>query len=144
NLRPDEAFLSVYFGRYGSFVWAVPKQGPVGFKFVRTNLNAMNGKVRQLRRALEPQAESVADIPPFDLKLAYELYDLLLKPVEAAWKPAKSLIVVANGDLGLLPLSLLPTAPTELKADESGAIFANYRDVPWLARTHAVTFVPSA
>ena len=107
NLRPDEAFLSVYFGRYGSFVWAVPKQGPVGFKFVQTNLNAMNGKVRQLRRALEPQAESVADIPPFDLKLAYELYDLLLKPVEAGWKSAKSIIVVANGDLGLLPLSLL-------------------------------------
>jgi CHAT domain-containing protein len=144
NLRPDEAFLSVYFGRYGSFVWAVPKQGPVGFKFVQTNLNAMNGKVRQLRRALEPQAESVADIPPFDLKLAYELYDLLLKPVEAGWKSAKSIIVVANGDLGLLPLSLLPTAPTELKTDESGATFANYRDVPWLARTHAVTQVPSA
>jgi len=144
SLRPDEAFLSVYFGRYGSFVWAVPKQGQVGFKFVRTNLNAMNGKVRQLRRALEPQAESVADIPPFDLKLAYELYDLLLRPVEAGWKPAKSLIVVANGDLGLLPLSLLPTAPTELKAKEGGAIFANYRDVPWLARTHAVTQVPSA
>jgi CHAT domain-containing protein/tetratricopeptide (TPR) repeat protein len=144
SLRPDEAFLSVYLGRYGSFVWAVPKQGPVGFKFVHTNLADMNGKVRRLRRALEPQAQSVGDIPPFDLKLAYELYDLLLKPVEAGWKSAKSLIVVANGDLGLLPLSLLPTAPTELKAGEGGAIFANYRDVPWLARTHAVTLVPSA
>ena len=144
SLRPDEAFLSIYLGRYGSFVWAVPKQGPVAFAFVPTNLRDMNGKVRRLRQALEPQAESVADVPPFDLKLAHELYELLLRPVEAGWKPAKSLIVVANGDLGLLPLSLLPTAPTELKAEEGGPMFANYRDVPWLARTHAVTLVPSA
>ena len=45
--------------------------------------------------------------------------------------------------MGLLPLSLLPTAPAEIKADDD-PLFASYRDVPWLARTHAVTMVPSA
>ena len=30
-----------------------------------------------------------------------------------------------------------------MKADDD-ALFASYRDVPWLARTHAVTMVPSA
>ncbi len=44
----------------------------------------------------------VSEIPPFDLALAYELYTSLLKPVEAGWKPAKSLIVVTNGALGEL------------------------------------------
>ena len=68
---------------------------------------------------------------------------LLLKKVEAGWKPAKNLIVVTNGALGLLPLSLLPTAPAEIKADDD-PLFASYRNVPWLARTHAVTMVPSA
>jgi CHAT domain-containing protein len=38
---------------------------------------------------------------------------------------------------------LLPTAAAELKSD-AAPIFAGYRDVPWLARTHAVTMVPSA
>jgi hypothetical protein len=100
--------------------------------------------VRELRKALEPDVGTVADIPPFDLKAAYALYALLLKPVEQAWKPAKSLTVVTNGALGLLPLSLLPTAPFELKPDaDSGLLFAHYREVPWLARTHAVTTVPS-
>jgi CHAT domain-containing protein len=84
----------------------------------------------------------ISDIPPFDLKLAYELYALLLKPVEGGWKPAKSLILVTNGALGLLPLSLLPTAPAEVVQDEE-PLFAGYRKVPWLARTHAVTTVPS-
>ena len=68
---------------------------------------------------------------------------LLLKPVEAAWKPTKSLIVVTNGALGLLPLSLLPIAPADVKQSEEPA-FVGYRTVPWLARTHAVTIVPSS
>ena len=85
----------------------------------------------------------ISDIPPFDLKLAHELYSLLLQPVESGWKPAKNLIVVTNGALGLLPLSLLPTAPAEIGSDDD-PLFAGYRKVPWLARTHAVTTVPSA
>jgi len=30
-LRPGEALLSFYFGQADSFVWAVPKEGPVAF-----------------------------------------------------------------------------------------------------------------
>ena len=33
-LREDEAMLSFYFGTEGSFVWAVPKQGPPAFAAV--------------------------------------------------------------------------------------------------------------
>ena len=43
----------------------------------------IESKVRKLREALEPQAAMISDIPPFDLKLGYELYALLLKPVES-------------------------------------------------------------
>ena len=103
----------------------------------------LEAKVRTLRKALEPQVTMVSDIPPFDLMLAYELYSELLKPVEAAWQPAKNLIVVTNGALGELPLSLLPTAPSQVDPDAKLA-FAGYRNVPWLARSHAVTVVPSA
>jgi CHAT domain-containing protein len=135
--------LSFYFGQNGSFVWAVPKSGPVAFAAVKARSGDVESKIRKLREALEPQAAMISDIPPFDLKLAYELYDLLLKPVESGWRPAKNLIVVTNGALGLLPLSLLPTMPSEVKDDED-PLFAGYRKVPWLARTHAVTTIPSA
>jgi len=142
-LKPGEAFVSFYFGSNGGFVWVVPQQGPVAFAAVKPSFRTINDSVRKLRQALEPQAAMISDIPPFDVALAYQLYVELLKPVEGAWKNAKSLIVATNGALGLLPLSLLPTAPAELKAD-GGPPFANYRAVPWLARTHAVTMIPSA
>jgi CHAT domain-containing protein len=37
----------------------------------------------------------------------------------------------------------LPTALAEIRGDDD-PLFSNYRSVPWLARTHAVTTVPSA
>ena len=143
TLTDGEAMLSFYFGQTSSFVWAVPKNGPVAFAAIKASSGDIESKVRKLREALEPQAAMISDIPPFDLKLAHELYSLLLQPVESGWKPAKNLIVVTNGALGLLPLSLLPTAPAEIGSDDD-PLFASYKKVPWLARTHAVTTVPSA
>jgi CHAT domain-containing protein len=142
-LAPGESMLSFYFGRRGSFVWAVPKEGAVAFAAVNATAGDVESKVVKLREALEPNAAMISDIPAFDLALGHELYSLLLKPVEAGWKQSKSLIVVTNGALGLLPLSLLPTAPAQLAANEE-VLFSSYRNVPWLARTHAVTMVPSS
>jgi CHAT domain-containing protein len=143
TLADGEAMLSFYFGRDASFVWAVPKTGAVAFASINATSGEIESKVRKLREALEPQAAMISDIPPFDLKLGYELYSLLLQPVEAGWKQSKSLIVVTNGALGLLPLSLLPTAQAQIDPNDD-PLFSSYRKVPWLARNYAVTMVPSS
>jgi CHAT domain-containing protein len=142
-LTDGESMLSFYFGRDRSFVWAVPKNGAVAFAAIDATSGDVQSKVNKLREALEPQAAMISDIPPFDLALGYELYSLLLKPVEAGWTQSKSLIVVTNGALGLLPLSLLPTAPAQVDPNDE-VLFAGFRKVPWLARTHAVSMVPSS
>lgn len=143
SLKTGEAMLSFYFGQEASFVWAIPKDGEVVFASIHLTRDELELKVRKLREALEPPAAMISDIPAFDLKLGYELYSLLLKPVESGWKSARSLVVVMNGALGLLPLSLLPTAPSEVRLDDN-PLFSDYRSVPWLARTHAVATLPSA
>jgi len=143
TLRPGEALLSFYFGQDASFVWAVPKDGAVAFASVPLKAIDLAAKVHKLRQALEPDFTLVSEIPAFDLTLAYELYGLLLKPVEAAWGPSKSLIVVTNGALGELPLGLLPTAPAQVDVHIK-PLYAGYRDVKWLARSHAITVLPSA
>jgi CHAT domain-containing protein len=142
QLTGDEALLSFYFGQFESYVWVLRKEGPVQFKRIDMKLGDLNAKVNKLREALEPNAPMISDIPPFDLDLAYELYGSLLKPIEADWRPAKNLIVVTNGALGLLPLSLLPTEPSKIDLSDD-PLFSSYRKVPWLARTHAVSLVPS-
>jgi len=143
TLRPGEALLSFYFGQDKSFVWAVPKDGAVAFAAVPLTAVELAADVRRLREALEPQVTMVSEIPAFDVGLAYQLYSALLKPVEAGWQSSKSLIVVTNGALGELPLGLLPTAPSQVDP-QAQPLFSGYRNVPWLARSHAVTVVPSA
>ncbi len=142
SLRAGEAVVSFYLAQDNSFVWVVPKDGAVHFAASPVGAAEIEQKVNRLRRALEPQAETLGDIPAFDLALAHELYRTLLQPVEAGWKPAQSLFVVSNGALGLLPLALLPTAPANVQAN-AAPLFEGYKSVPWLARTHAVTQLPS-
>ena len=142
-LTDDEALVSFYFGRFDGFVAVVRRGMPVRIARLGISAGQLETEVNKLRDALEPSVAMISDIPPFDLARGYALYERLLKPVEEAWRPAKSLIVVTNGALGLLPLSLLPTAPSEVKPNDD-PLFASYRSVQWLARTHAVTLVPSA
>jgi CHAT domain-containing protein/tetratricopeptide (TPR) repeat protein len=142
-LQPDEALVSFYLGERTSFVWALPKAGPIAFAAIPLTAAQIEDKIRKLRTAFEHDAATVGEIPAFDVAGAHDLYRLLLQPDEAAWRPAKSLIVVTNGALGLLPLGLLPSEPAELKA-EGEPYFAGYRTVPWLIRTHAVVSMPSA
>jgi CHAT domain-containing protein len=137
-LVDDEAFVSFYFGRNASFVWAVSKSGLVGFKPLNLTAADLETKVAKLR---VPFTSSV--IEPFDVALAHSLYAEILQPVEHVWKSAKSLTVVANGALGMLPLGLLPTAPSDVQWQPEADRYAGYRTVPWLIRTHAVTMVPS-
>ncbi len=138
-LRPEEVFLSFYFGRDASFVWAMPKEGPIDFKPLALTADAIEGRIKGLRKAFEP-----GDSYPYDVVAAYDLYRELLQPVEAIWREAKTLVVATNGALGLLPLSALPTKPASLSHDPNALEDAAYRNVAWLLRTHAVAMVPSA
>ena len=141
-LRDGESLISIYVGSERTFVWAVPKRGAVKFAPVELGREQLTERVALLRGALDSNAEVLGDVPEFDVAVAYGLFEKLLKPVQAGWESANSLLVVAHGPLGYLPLSLLPTKKMVL-GPETETLFTRYRDVPWLARTHAVTMLPS-
>ena len=141
-LRPAEALLATYVGETESFVWAVPDRGQALFRAVPKDARQVAGDVGRLRRALDPDAATLGDIPDFDLALAHALYRDFLEPVKPAWAGADSLLVVADGPLGQLPMGVLVTQAVSPSGDDR-LLFDRYRDVPWLARGHAVTVLPS-
>ena len=140
-LQPGEAYISIYLGHEYSFVWSVRHDGSLQFAVIDQTATEIATTVAVLRKALEPNAGTLEGIPPFDVVLAHRLYARVLEPVAGAWSSARNLIVATNGALGLLPLGLLPTK--DAKVSGTGPMFAGYRSVPWLARTHGVTMVPS-
>ncbi|HET8579132.1 MAG TPA: CHAT domain-containing protein [Methylomirabilota bacterium] len=141
-LQPGEALISILVLRNRTLVWAIPASGPVAFASVSMTSAQVEDAVTTLRKSLDPSAQTVGDIPPFDVAVAHRLYRSLLAPVQAGWRQAESLLFVPHGALGQLPLSLLVTEPVTL-GPERGVLFSNYRDVPWLIRRHAVTVLPS-
>jgi CHAT domain-containing protein len=141
-LRPGEALISTYTAEERTYVWAVPKDGAASFAAVPLGRDDLGRRVDVLRRALDPNARTLGEIPEFDLAAAHDLYRELLEPVADGWRSADTLLVVANGALGALPLAVLPTAPVAL-VPESEPLFSRYRSVPWLARSHAITVLPS-
>ncbi len=144
SLRPGEALIATYVGEHRSFVWAVPARGQAAFAAVAMDRRAIRTSVAQLRRALDPNAATLGDIPAFDVALAHKLYAALLQPVESGWKGANSLLVVPHDALGQLPFAVLVTAPVPLPPDREGqALFANYKTVPFLVRQAAITQLPS-
>jgi len=142
-LHPGEVLISTFVGTEKSFIWAVPKSGPVGFAEVAGNSESLKKEIDHLRRALDPGAiVGLGELPAFDVAAAHALYTRLLQPVASTWEGANNLLVVADGVLGQLPFSLLVTQPATLAPDRD-VLFANYRAVPWLARSHSVTNLPS-
>ena len=142
-LVPGEALIAIYVGVERTYVWAVPQKGDVAFSVVHLGHEDLADMVGLARSALEPGAVRLGEIPDFDLTTGYVLYRDLLEPVKKGWQNSSSLLVVKDGPLGYLPLPLLPTRPVKLGGVKE-VLFDNYKEIPWLARTHAVTVVPSA
>ena len=141
-LRAQETLISIYAGEENTFVWAVPKSGAATLARVPLGAAQLGKTVETLRKALDPQATSIDQIPRFDLALAASLYEDLLKPVESTWKGKSShLLLVPHAALGQLPLGLLPIARTEPVTNPIP--FDEYRKVPWLIREVALTQLPS-
>ncbi len=141
-LRPGEALVATFVTHDRVFSWAFGISGPVAFGATSLGEPALAEMVHKVRMALDPGAKALGDIPEFDVVTAHQLYQAALGPVTAGWKDAQSLLVVAHGVLGQVPFALLPTKPPPI-GPEQNLLFANYRGVPWLVRTHAVTVLPS-
>jgi CHAT domain-containing protein len=141
-LAAGEVLISTYAARNRTYVWAVPHLGPALFTGADIGREDLTDIVQSLRAALDPNAQTLGDIPEFDLAAAHGLYKALLGPLARGWKDSKSLLFVAHGPLGYLPISILPTEEFTLEVDK-GPLFSDYRRVPWLALGHAVTVLPS-
>jgi CHAT domain-containing protein/tetratricopeptide (TPR) repeat protein len=141
-LTADEALVTLYAGEKESYAWALRNTGAIAFAVVPLRRDQLAGIVSRLRRALDPNAATLGDIPAFDVVLAHRLYAAVLQPVEAGWKGAKTLIVVPHGPLSEVPFGLLVTKSVPQQQDGAG-LFSSYKDVPFLVREVAVTQVPS-
>jgi CHAT domain-containing protein len=141
RLIHGEALISIYSTENQSYVWMLPHAGEMAFFSAELGRKQLRLIVADLRTALTPDAQTLGDIPAFDLEQAYHLYRTFLQPLEPALKDTTDVIIVTHGPLGQLPFALLPTLPSRLQ--EEDVLFASYRRIPWLIRKVSITRQPA-
>ena len=144
-MKKSEAFLSVFSGQKATYAWAFGKHGDLAFARIPIGADELGQDIARLREALIPGGiHTVNDLAVFDTDLAHQLFRNLMAPVRQGWEDANLLVVAANTPLNRLPLSVLVTEPVAPVKHNRGPWFSEYRQVPWLARTHAIAQLPSA
>jgi CHAT domain-containing protein len=133
QLAPGEALITFVIGVKSSYALLVTPKGLVA-KPLQATQASLAGDVADLRKAFVPEA---GHLPDFSLKTSYSLYQGLLAPLQGELAGVDHLIVVPNGALASLPLSLLVT-----EAPRDGAEH-DYANAAWLIRRMAVSQMPS-
>jgi CHAT domain-containing protein/Tfp pilus assembly protein PilF len=137
-LGADEALVLYLVSNSTTVVWAV-RSDRAAMRSIPGGHDLLAKEVRQLRAGVEPRSASLFDLPRFDVDLARTLYDQLLAPIAPLLEDAHHLLLVADGPLESLPFHLLVTAEPAVPLKK----IADYRKVPWLARTYATTTLPA-
>ena len=143
RLKPEEVIISICSTENSTYVFAVSQSGPPEMVLVPITKKNFENLVSALKKSLSPMSDRLGQLPAYDFEKAYELYSLLLKPVEAAWKNSKHMILTTSGPLGQLPFAIITTGPFHLQKDKD-VLFSNYRDAPWLIKKIPINTVPSA
>ncbi|MEH6631596.1 MAG: CHAT domain-containing protein [Halopseudomonas aestusnigri] len=143
KLSTNEAALSFYFTGKKALVFLVRNGHPAQFTEVQMSKQKLSSYVSRLRNALEPNAETLGDIPTFDMEASYALYRDLIAPISNGLKGVDNLFVIPHGDLWQVPLGVLTTKAYELPEDQT-VLFENYQNAPWLANDYAIAVLPSA
>lgn len=144
RLNDKDVLVVTYFSGARGYVWALRKNASPALAPIGLPEAEIVTLVDTLLRAVNNNANSIDEIPAFDVAAARKLHAALFDPIGDMVKGAESLVVVPHGALGRLPFSLLVTGDVAQPQERPGQVlFAGYRNVPFLIRELAVTHVPS-
>ena len=141
-LKSDEAIVSLLSGRRESFIWVITADGQISGQKIAKTKDQWEDDVAAMRANVELPGGKLSDLENFDGHASYNIYRDLLEPLEAHWSPAKHVIFVADNALASIPMGMLLRKDV-IGVDKSEQMFAGFKKLPWLIRSHAVSMAPS-
>ena len=157
-LAPDEALISYYLLEDRIQIWLIKVNSKGIYREVFVSKNSVSILIDKLRKTLILQhAESTGDpyLAPVDVDSAFELYQLLLAPIEKELHGVKNLMVVPDESLLSLPFASLITENKSAVFKKYNEVFQggsplsleemiDYSSIAWLGKDYTLTFLPSA
>ena len=134
QLGSREALVQLLLGPDFGYAIVLRHGQPVRLARLAINQAQAARLVTAARAAMDAGPQAGSTLQPFTTGAAAELYDRLLRPVEAMLQGAETLILVPDGPLLGLPFGMLLTGPAD-----TGSLAT----APWLIRRHAIVHAPS-
>jgi CHAT domain-containing protein len=145
-LGNEEAAIFFISSEKKSYVFALTKEAMV-WKTIPIGKDELSRSVLALREGLDftkyRKAIAAHEEPVlFDLDRAYDLYALLIKPIESVIKEKPEWLIAPTAATTAIPFqALLTDHPSQVvrKLADTPA----YASAPWVMKSHAVTILPS-
>jgi len=140
NLKPEEALINYVFGQKNSYLWVIKKTSAAIYPLNITT-DVLADTVKKLRQKLVPRFLEVSDInliPPLPVEETYKLFEKILQPAYDSLKEQTHLIVIADGALQSLPLSILITEPP-VKINKP----SDHKKIHWLILDKSYSALPA-
>ncbi|WP_421993969.1 CHAT domain-containing protein [Roseococcus sp.] len=134
RLGANEALVQITLGPRFSYAIGLRRGRPLQAVRLEVTETQVAQLIRAARSSVDAGPQPGGGLLPFDEAAARELYDKLLRPLDALLDGAQSLVVVPDGPLLGLPFGMLLTGPVP---------DGNLGRAPWLIRQHAIVHAPS-
>jgi len=140
SLKPKEALITYLFGSIKSYLWVIKKNNASLYR-LDINENELKESVQTLRNNLVPRFLEIDDTtlaPSFPVNKSHQLFKKTLMPAYDNLKDISHLIIIADGALQSLPISLLVvTPPLKITQPE------DYKNIHWLIRDKSFSALPA-
>ena len=135
TLKADELFISILPLENSTYIFAIDGNGSIKFHRALKGEAEIASLVQRIRKTLDLGALNSGNLPAFDFSNSFQLYQLLLAPIENFISGKKHLIVSTSGSLSSLPFAVLISRQF---------VGNNLANAPWLINNTAISYMPSA
>ena len=135
-LAGDEALMVYLTTNEATWLWVL-RHDDLALYRIKIGAATLTSEVKLLRESLDPTLNP--GLAPFPASRTYALYQKLIGPAEPLLARVHHLLIVPDGALQSLPMTVLVTKAPQQDTEHPD----DYRDIAWLARDYAVTVLPA-
>ncbi|MFQ6111034.1 MAG: CHAT domain-containing protein, partial [Nitrospinota bacterium] len=146
-LREGEVLLEYFVGEQETYLFIAGKERLETILTLPVGKRELAEKVEALRRPFErvKLTQRLGTLRAFDLRLAHELYGILLKPAEPYIPTtASAILLVPHGPLFYLPFELL-VMELDFRPEPAGVILGQFETARYVLEVYPpISYAPSA
>jgi CHAT domain-containing protein len=139
-LQKGEALIATHVTDLATYVWGLTPSAPIQWHAAQITRGDLTNKVCNITKGLEPNFWLSEKPPPFDVRQASQLFEILFAKPLKNLTDIRKLVFIPDGPISTLPLNALVIPIANNRSNQLPSISG----VNWLVKRYAITSLQSA